>query len=1523
VTAVDTVREVTASSGPYVGLTFFTEDDAALFFGRDREQMVLISNLRASRLTLLYAQSGAGKSSLLRAGVASRLSEMAKRSYEQRGTARNISIVFSSWRDDPTTELIDEIQKAIKPFLREEQLSGPDPTDPPELEPRMDETDGSHETEPYGMDASSEPEPSRLYQALNAASMATGATLLVILDQFEEYFLYRSREKGHTPFADELAACVNRDELDANFLIAIREDAYSGLGDLFKGRISNVYGNYFHLEHLTREAARGAIEKPVASFNELHLGQPPVELEPGLVDAVLGQLGPDQFASDQGGTGRLAGGNGAGPHRDEVAAPYLQLVMKRLWDTARGEHSSTLRLQTLEDLGGARKIVRTHVDRALGDLPNDDREAAVDILHHLVTPSGTKIALAAGDLAEYTGQSAGQAGALLERLAAGGTRILRTVPPPPGRPDGKRFEISHDLLAPAILDWGRRRRAARLEREKEAAERRAQAEKKRARMFRWLAIGSAALLVLAIVSAVVAGNAEQNAQHASDQAKSRGVAAKAEAVLGQDPELSALLALRALKWDRTSEAQTALRDALPQLQLKATLMSPPPQRSAVFSADGKHILTATADGTIRIWDAASDKQLASFAGFGSLNSAAFSPDGTRIVTASDDGAARIVDARTGQVTRLLTPSGSTGYAVSSATFSPDGRLVVTTYADGTARIWDTRTSKQIGPTLFGEQRHKLLRAAFSPDGKLVVTASTSGNARIYFVRTGAQQGMLPGSLALLDAAFSPDSRFIVTACGDGIARIWDVNTHRLVRILAPPANQYMAWSNAWGAAFSPNGRLVVTASGDGVARIWNAASGQPIRVLGTPGRDSLQSADFSPDGKSIVTASAGGMVRVWNVASANQVALLPAGTGVSQLRAAALSPDGKLAVTGSKFGTVTIWKAPGSTAGTHGWQQVNVISQPEGDAVNSVAFSRDGKLLATADQSGIAFLWQVANGLPAGNFLSAEGRPLRSVAFDPADPDLAVTAGGRGGVARIFRASTRLQVASFRVPGSNVYAAAFSPDGKRIVTASSDGYAQVWNAATYKSIGRKFGFGYGIDSVQFSPDGKEIITAQNDGSTDIWSATAVTPAFVRSIREPGTNVANDAAFSPDGSVVVTAGTDGTARGWDSSTGRQVLSFAGHSGSINAVAFGKTEMITVSSDGTARIWDTQPVEQLGLLSGPTGQQVYTATFDPANPRIVATANANGTVIIWDSNQKKAMKVLQVPGAASAEFSSDGSFLVAAGDEQVRIWPMDQLGGSPKVLGTRTCPANNGNSALLDSATFNTDGSLVVTTDQNGSACVWNVSDGTRVQVLTEPVGVSGGVAGGTGVGASAMRWAVFRPNKNQVLTASDDGTARLWDVASGRQLQVFAEPTGEPINDAWFSPAGGQVVTASNDGTARIWSAADGALRGTLGGADRSAVYNAAFSRNGRLVVTCSGSSAVIWSTQSEQPLTKLQYGSTISDCEFSPDGSRVVTAGNNGQTRIFSTELDGGIARIMQFAQQRTTQPLTPSEQKQENQAAG
>lgn len=200
---------------PYFGLDYYRERFGAWFFGRDAERDKIITNLQAARLTLLHAESGVGKSSLLRAGVAWQL----RRARREPGLAgAGVPVVFSSWQDDPVPGLAGAIREATQP------LAGrPEPELPAD----------------------------RLDAAIEAAVGAVDATLLVILDQFEEYFLYRSREPAPGRFAGELARCINRADLPANFLIAIREDAYAGLGELFKGRIANVYGNYLHIGYLT------------------------------------------------------------------------------------------------------------------------------------------------------------------------------------------------------------------------------------------------------------------------------------------------------------------------------------------------------------------------------------------------------------------------------------------------------------------------------------------------------------------------------------------------------------------------------------------------------------------------------------------------------------------------------------------------------------------------------------------------------------------------------------------------------------------------------------------------------------------------------------------------------------------------------------------------------------------------------------------------------------------------------------------------------------------------------------------------------------------------------------------------------------------------------------------------------------------------------------------------------------------------------------------------------------------------
>jgi CHASE2 domain-containing sensor protein len=423
---------MSTAGGPYVGLDYFGEEDAEFFFGRDSERRRIIGNLRASRLTLLYAESGVGKSSLLRAGVLRRIRKREERNADERGPARYVPVVFSTWRGDATAELIAALEAAARPLLGDDD----------ELEPRRD----------------------ALEHAIEDVARTVDATPLLILDQFEEHFVYEPDDGDG--FDDDLARCVNRRDLRAHFLISIREDAYSLIGSRYKARIPNVYGNFLRLDFLDERAAREAVVEPVAAFNErLAADAPRFEIEPALVDAVVDQVRRGRVRLGDRGMGGVGAG---GPVRVETA--YLQLVMKRLWDEEVAAESHLLRLETLRRLGGADAIVHGHLDDVMAKLRADQRDAAATALRYLVTSAGRKIALSSDELREFSEVDRAVLEPAIEHLEH--ERILRPVPS--AEPGGvARHEIYHDVLAPAIREWRRadterrleqvRRRARRLE----------------------------------------------------------------------------------------------------------------------------------------------------------------------------------------------------------------------------------------------------------------------------------------------------------------------------------------------------------------------------------------------------------------------------------------------------------------------------------------------------------------------------------------------------------------------------------------------------------------------------------------------------------------------------------------------------------------------------------------------------------------------------------------------------------------------------------------------------------------------------------------------------------------------------------------------------------------------------------------------------------------------------------------------------------------------------------------------------
>ena len=365
-----------------------------------------------------------------------------------------------------------------------------------------------------------------------------------MLDQFEEFCSTTHRNGG---FAEDLAHAIRARSLPANFLIGIREDALARL-DHFKGQIPNLFDNYLRLAHLDQAAGEDAIRGPVREYNRQRANGDAVVVDDDLVEAVLGEV-----ASEQIGLGRT--GQGGAALSGGIEAPFLQLVMTTLWAEELGRGSSSLRLATLQRLGGATRIVRSHFKGQMDALSDREQDLAARRSSTWLLHRAPRSRTASPDLAEYAGVAPDDLSPVLEKLSEGDWRILRPISDP-ADPDNPSYEIFHDVLTEAVLDW-------RTVHESQLAK---VGERERLRR-RWLPLLMVAMGLVAVASSLLtiwALSKRSEAQSAREEANSRQLATMARQQLRTKPELGILLAREVIERpdDPPREAVEALRTAL-------------------------------------------------------------------------------------------------------------------------------------------------------------------------------------------------------------------------------------------------------------------------------------------------------------------------------------------------------------------------------------------------------------------------------------------------------------------------------------------------------------------------------------------------------------------------------------------------------------------------------------------------------------------------------------------------------------------------------------------------------------------------------------------------------------------------------------------------------------------------------------------------------------------------------------------------------------------------------------------------
>ncbi|MEK6276084.1 MAG: AAA family ATPase [Actinomycetota bacterium] len=796
---------------PYKGLVPFEDNelDAFLFFGRERESKIIAANLLAARLTVLYGPSGVGKSSVLRAGAAHQLRRQARVNIEERGQPEFAIVVFDGWSEDPVVSL----RTAVREELADQSGSA-----------LLDEVEGES-----------------LSDTLGRWTEALACDLLLVLDQAEEYFLYDAEETG---FARELPELVTRPGLRVRVLLALRDDALAKL-DRFKGQIPNLFANYLRLDHLDRSSARDAITRPVERYNEA-TGES-IVVEPALIESVLDQTAAGKVDLGDAGRGLAAGETDEG----RIEAPYLQLVLERIWEEERAEGSSRLRAKTLARLGGAESIVRTHLHRAVEELSADEKDVAADVFRYLVTPSGTKIAHGVGDLAEYASVDEQRLLPVLSTL--GRERIVRPVDGAEG--GGSRYEIFHDVLGEAVLAW---RRERELERERRAAT---------SRQRRLFTIAVGALIALAAMTAVAiyAFSQRANARQASERAQARALLAEALHQLDVDPQLSLLLGLRAAAIERTGQTQDVLSQALEASRMRdvqkvsdIARLAPTPgevsrlgqtlnlPRSGVaavaFSPDGRLVATGHRDHMARLWSARTGRLLKVLTGhFGQVIAVAFSPDGKLLATGASDGSGRLWSAKDGLFLGPLV--GHTG-SVTTVAFNPRSDLVATGSLDRTVRVWQTALARL--PLVLRGHRESVTRLMFTPDGRRIVTVSADGTRRLWDPEPEPQMSVVPSAEPPRRPPLVAEAQGKRATVDGERVLVRDVRTGKVIPLVGHSAP-------VTSVHFDGSGKRLVTSSEDRDARIWDARTGANLHVL-RGHFNVVNDAEFSPDGRWVVTA---------------------------------------------------------------------------------------------------------------------------------------------------------------------------------------------------------------------------------------------------------------------------------------------------------------------------------------------------------------------------------------------------------------------------------------------------------------------------------------------------------------------------------------------------------------------------------------------------------------------------------------------------------------------------------------------
>jgi WD40 repeat protein len=1093
---------------PFLPLTAYTPAERALFAGRDADvrRFVGILGRDGVRVVILHGESGVGKSSFLQAGVVP---------YLHRSAGFDRGGVFSvRAADDPARQIADKLSEFAATSFEFRDPDGD--VHRVDLKDALVRTLGSAENSEVR--TALQGIPGALGRLMGALGSALPFTPVLVIDQAEEVFTLSQDESARDR---ALAMLVRAAEAEGTFkvILSLRTEFLGRLdGALKEAAPPHGIINYLLLD-LDHAGLVAFLERPTVDHALPHASEVPrvryrFRLDPGVADA---------FARDVLRAGRKDG-----------VLPLAQVLGGQLWErieATRERSVGGVRVVTLDDLDELDQwegnSVHAGAPRFTGALTRHVEQQIEGLLGPDVTPRATfKNLLADLTLSQVDGTltTALLRPEKLKRLYpsiggrsfedvlpdAGARRLLRATEQRDDDGEVRSFlSLGHDALARVVFPW-------KQERERER-------ERRLLRLAEARRYNSDMLL----------------AQNAWD---TRSLDRLEQLLDEQNPETSpgGFCDFRGFEWFYWNH--------LTRVRMK-TLRGHEGQVSAVvYSRDGLRIASASHDGTVRVWDAATGRVLQVLKGHrGGVWGVSYSTDGHFIASGSSDKTVRVWDAATGEVVRVMSGHGG---GVRCVSYGRDGRQVASASEDATVRVWEVSTGDQ--PLVLTGHGAGIWGVSFSPDGRYVASGSSDKTVRVWDLSTGDAVHVLKGhGDNVRGVSYSPNGKRLAAASADRTVRVWDAVTGDELLVLKGHARGVL------GVSYSHDGRRLASVSEDATVRVWHTLTGEEVFVLKGHG-GWVRGVSFSPDGRHLASAASDATVRVWDAARGGEALALRNRSG--SVLGVSYSRDGSRIAAASVDGKVRVWDAKTGAR--------TFVLSGHASGVAGVSYSPDGRRIASASVDGTVRLWDAATGDEV-LVLEDRGGGVLGVSFGPDGRQIAVASDD--GAVRVWDTVTGGEMRVLKGHEGRVLGVSFSHEGGRIASASSDKTVRVWDAANGKELRVLTGHRGWVLGVSYSPEGGSIASASADGTVRVWHALTGEEVFV--LKGHG-GVVRAVSYSTDGRRIASASDDKTVRVWDAETGGEMLVLKGHDKPVNAASFRHDDrcLASASDDGSVIVWD---------------------------------------------------------------------------------------------------------------------------------------------------------------------------------------------------------------------------------------------------------------------------------------------------------------------------------------------------------------